>query len=79
MIYFLIVLAASEMLLIFATFFPSKKRLRPQARAVCVGWRREERLGTFPVEGAWGQREHPVLITRVISIQKCLGLSVPLK
>ena len=43
MIYSLIVLAASEMLLIFATIFPSKKRLRPQARLYV--WAGEEKKG----------------------------------
>ena len=43
MIYSLIVLAASELLLISAIFFSSKKRLRPQARLYV--WAGEEKKG----------------------------------
>lgn len=67
MIYSSIVLAASELLLIFAIFFPRRRGSDLRPGCMC-GLEKRRKEGHIPPEGAWGQKEHPALTTRVTSI-----------
>ena len=64
MIYSLIVLAASELLLIFAIFFFLEEEAQTSGQALCVGWRREERQGISHLKEL-GVRRRILLLLRV--------------
>ena len=67
MIYSSIVLAASELLLILQFFFPRRRGSDLRPGCMC-GLEKRRKAGHIPPEGVWGQKEHPAVITRVISI-----------